>query len=413
MNSEPTKKSTTYTVPIGPVHPALKEPVMFTFEMEGEVVRSVDFAPGNAHRGCEWMGMRRNPVQILYLSERICGICGIVHSLTFALAVEQIADIEVPLRADYIRTIMLELERIQSHLLWAGVAAHELGFDSLLYLTWKVREQSLDLLESIGGTRIHFGMIQVGGVRRDIGDDQHSAIEQCLAYYRGLIDKMKTVFLDDSTIRMRCRGHGLLSYRDAQLLSAVGPTARASGVAMDVRHDYPFCAYGDLDVKPVLPPAEFGGPHGDVYDRILVRILEIAQSIDIIQQCLDNLPAGEILWEKKLPKLLLTLKKAQGEAVSRVEAPRGECMHYLRMDGHEAPATWKVKASSYSNLMSWIPMLKGEQLADIPIIVASIDPCVSCTDRVTIIRNGSEADLTKDELTRLSREKTKRLSLYC
>jgi len=410
MNGDTEKKSVPYTVPIGPVHPALKEPVMFTFQMEGEVVRSVDFAPGNTHRGIEWMGMRRNPVQIVHLTDRICGICGIVHSLSFARAVEQIAEIEVPPRADYIRTILHELERMQSHILWAGVAAHELGFDSLLFLAWRVREQAMDLIENLTGNRVNYGIIQIGGVRRDISDDQIPLIKQGLDYYRGLLDQMKTVFLDDSTIRMRCRGHGLLSYRDAQLLCAIGPTARASGVAMDVRHDYPYCAYGDLDVHPVLPPQEFGGPKGDVYDRIIVRLLEIAQSIDIIQQCLDNLPDGEILWEKKLPKLLLTLKKAQGEAIGRVEAPRGECMHYVRMDGNEAPATWKVKASSYSNLMSWIPMLKGEQLADVPIIVASIDPCMSCTDRVTIIRNGSADDLTKEELTHLSREKTRRLS---
>ncbi len=410
MNGDSTKKSIPYTVPIGPVHPALKEPVMFTFQMEGEVVRSVDFAPGNTHRGVEWMGMRRNPIQIVHLTDRVCGICGIVHSISFARAVEQIAEIEVPPRADYIRTILHEFERMQSHLLWAGVAAHELGFDSLLYLSWRVREQSMDLIENLTGNRVNYGIVQIGGVRRDISDDQRPVIEQGLAYYRGLLDQMKTVFLDDSTIRMRCRGHGLLSYRDAQLLCAIGPTARASGVAMDVRHDYPYCAYGDLDVHPVLPPQEFGGPHGDVYDRIIVRLLEIAQSIDIIQQCIDNLPAGEILWEKKIPKLLSTLKKAHGEAIGRVEAPRGECMHYVRMDGNDAPATWKVKASSYSNLMSWIPMLKGEQLADVPIIVASIDPCMSCTDRVTIIRNGSAADLTKEELTCLSRDKTRRLS---
>jgi membrane-bound hydrogenase subunit alpha len=257
---------------------------------------------------------------------------------------------------------------------------------------------------------VNYAIVQIGGVRRDISDDQRPLIEQGLAYYRGLLDQMKNVFLNDSTIRMRCRDHGLLSYRDAQLLCAIGPTARASGVAMDVRHDYPYCAYGDLDVHPVLPPQEFGGPKGDVYDRIIVRLLEIAQSIDIIQQCLDTMPAGEILWEKKMPKLLLTLKKAQGEAIGRVEAPRGECMHYVRMDGNEAPATWKVKASSYSNLMSWIPMLKGEQLADIPIIVASIDPCMSCTDRVSVIRDGGSPDyLTKEELTRLSIEKTRRL----
>jgi len=410
MNPETQKKSIPYTVPIGPVHPALKEPVMFTFQMEGEVVKSVDFAPGNTHRGIEWMGMRRNPVQIVHLTDRICGICGIVHSLSFARAVEQIAEIDVPPRADYIRTILHELERMQSHILWAGVAAHELGFDSLLYLSWRVREQSMDLIENLTGNRVNYGIVQIGGVRRDISDEQLPIIEQGLSYYRGLLDQMKTVFLDDSTIRMRCREHGLLSYRDAQLLCAIGPTARASGVAMDVRHDYPYCAYGDLNVHPVIPPQEFGGPHGDVYDRIIVRLLELAQSIDIIQQCLDNMPAGEILWEKKIPKLLSVLKKAQGEAIGRVEAPRGECMHYVRMDGNDAPATWKVKASSYSNLMSWIPMLKGEQLADVPIIVASIDPCMSCTDRVTVIQNGSAADLTKEDLTRLSRDKTRRLS---
>jgi membrane-bound hydrogenase subunit alpha len=409
MSGDTEKESIPYTVPIGPVHPALKEPVMFTFQMDGEVVRSVDFAPGNAHRGIEWMGMRRNPVQIVHLTDRICGICGIVHSLSFARAVEQIAEIEVPPRADYIRTIMHEFERIQSHLLWAGVAAHELGFDSLFYLAWRVREQSMDLIENITGNRVNYAIVQIGGVRRDISPDQIPLVEQGLAYYRGLLDQMKNVFLNDSTIGLRCRDHGLLSYRDAQLLCAIGPTARASGVAMDVRHDYPYCAYGDLDVHPVLPPQEFGGPKGDVYDRIIVRLLEVAQSIDIIQQCLDNLPAGEILWEKKMPKLLMTLKKAKGEAIGRVEAPRGECMHYVRMDGNDAPATWKVKASTYSNLMSWIPMLKGEQLADIPIIVASIDPCMSCTDRVAIIQDGSAGFLTKDDLTRLSREKTRRL----
>jgi membrane-bound hydrogenase subunit alpha len=409
MSGDSGKKSIPYTIPIGPVHPALKEPVMFTFQMEGEVVKSVDFAPGNTHRGIEWMGMRRNPVQIVHLTDRICGICGIVHSLSFARAVEQIAEIEVPPRADYIRTIMHELERIQSHLLWAGVAAHELGFDSLFYLAWRVREQSMDLIENITGNRVNYAIVQIGGVRRDISTDQIPLVEQGLAYYRGLLGQMKNVFLNDSTIRMRCRDHGLLSYRDAQLLCTIGPTARASGVAMDVRHDYPYCAYGDLDVRPVLPPQESGGPKGDVYDRIIVRLLEIAQSIDIIQQCLDTMPAGEILWEKKMPKLLMTLKKARGEAIGRVEAPRGECMHYVRMDGNDAPATWKVKASSYSNLMSWIPMLKGEQLADIPIIVASIDPCMSCTDRVAVIQDGSAGFLKKDDLTRLSREKTRRL----
>jgi membrane-bound hydrogenase subunit alpha len=373
------------------------------------VVREVDFAPGQTHRGIEWMGMRRNPVQIVHLTDRVCGICGIVHSLSFARAVEQIAGIEVPERADYIRTIIHEFERIQSHLLWAGVAAHELGFDSLLHLTWRVREQAMDVIENLTGNRVNYGMVQVGGVRRDIVPEQHTIIEDCLATYEGLLGKMLDLFLHDRTIAMRCRDTGVLSYDDALKLCTVGPTARASGVNVDLRQDYPYCAYGDLDVRAVLPAQHLGETRGDVYDRIVVRLLEVGQSCDIVRQCLSGMPAGEITAEPKIAKLLAICKKARGEAIGRVEAPRGECFHYVRMNGNEAPEAWKIKASSYSNLMSWIPMLKGEQIADIPIIVASIDPCLSCTDRVAMIRGGKRSLLTKEDLHRLSVEKTRRL----
>jgi membrane-bound hydrogenase subunit alpha len=402
-------KKAPYRVQIGPNHPALKEPVMFTFELEGEVVREVDFAPGQTHRGIEWMGMRRNPVQIVHLTDRVCGICGVVHSLSFARAVEQIAEIEVPERADYIRSIIHEFERIQSHLLWAGVAAHELGFDSLLHLTWRVREQAMDVIENLTGNRVNYGMVQVGGVRRDIVPEQHKIIEDCLTTYEGLLGKLLDLFLHDRTIAMRCRDTGILSYDDALKLCTVGPTARASGVNVDLRQDYPYCAYGDLDVRAILPGQHLGETRGDVYDRIVVRLFEVGQSCDIVRQCLSGMPAGEITAEPKIAKLLAICKKARGEAIGRVEAPRGECFHYVRMNGNEAPEAWKIKASSYSNLMSWIPMLKGEQIADIPIIVASIDPCLSCTDRVAMIRSGKRSILTKEDLHRLSVEKTRRL----
>lgn len=402
-------KKAPYIVPIGPNHPALKEPVMFTFEMDGEMVRDVDFAPGQAHRGIEWMGMRRNPVQIVHLTDRICGICGVSHTLAFARAVEQVAGIEVPERADYIRTIIAEFERIQSHLLWAGVAAHELGFDSLLHLTWRVREQSMDVIENLTGNRVNYGIVQVGGVRRDIVPEQHRVIEDCLSNYEGLLGKLLNLFLDDRTITMRCRDCGVLTEKEALELCTVGPTARASGVNVDLRQDYPYAAYGDLDVKAVLPGQKIGDTHGDVYDRIVVRLFEVGQSCEIIRQCLSEMPAGPFTAEEKLAKLLAICKKATGEAIGRVEAPRGECFHYVRMEGQEAPHTWKVKASSYSNLMSWIPMLRGEQIADIPIIVASIDPCLSCTDRVAVVREGMRSILTKEDLRRLSVEKTRRL----
>ena len=403
------EKKSPYIVPIGPTHPALKEPVMFTFEMDGEMIRDVDFAPGQTHRGIEWMGMRRNPVQIVHLTDRICGICGVSHTLAFSRAVEQVAGIEVPERADYIRTIIAEFERIQSHLLWAGVAAHELGFDSLLHLTWRVREQSMDVIENLTGNRVNYGLVQVGGVRRDVVPEQYRIIEDCLSTYEGLLAKLLDLFLHDKTIAMRCRDVGVLSKDDALKLCTVGPTARASGVNVDLRQDYPYCAYGDLDVRAILPDQYAGETRGDVYDRIVVRLLEVGQSCGIIRQCLSEMPAGEITAEPKLAKLLAICKKARGEAIGRVEAPRGECFHYVMMEGKEAPAAWKVKASSYSNLMSWIPMLRGEQIADIPIIVASIDPCLSCTDRVAVVKEGSRSILSKDDLHRLSVEKTRRL----
>jgi len=404
-------KKASYDLPIGPIHPALKEPINFTFKMNGEVVEEVDFAPGRAHRGIEWMGMRRNPVQILHLCDRICGICGVSHALAFGQAVEQIAKVEVPDRAYYVRTIIAEFERIQSHLLWAGVAAHELGFDTLFYLAWQVREESVDVIEYITGNRINYGIIQIGGTRRDITADMFPRIEQALRYYESLFDKMVRLFLTDKTIAMRCKNTGILTKRRALELATVGPTSRASGLAMDVRKDSPYAAYGDLDFDIVLPDVYGNETVGDVYDRIVVRLYEIPQSISIIRQCMQNMPDGPVLAEEKYAKILSGLKKAAGEAFARVEAPRGEDMHYVRMNGkQEPPEMWKVKASTYSNQMAWVEILKGEQIADIPIIVASIDPCMSCTDRVAVVGSGGEHDiLTKEHLHRLSVEKTRRM----
>lgn len=405
------EKKAPYELPIGPIHPALKEPINFTFTMNGEVVEAVDFAPGRAHRGIEWMGMRRNPVQIVHLCDRICGICGVSHALAFSQAVEQIGGVEVPDRAYYVRTIIAEFERIQSHLLWAGVAAHELGFDTLFYLAWQVREESLDLIEYITGNRINYGIIQIGGTRRDITPDMVPRIEQGLKYYEDLFEKMVNLFLNDKTIAMRCRNSGILTKKRALELGTVGPTSRASGLRMDVRKDSPYAAYGDVDFDIILPDVYGNEATGDVYDRIVVRLFEIPQSISIIRQCLAQMPEGPVLAEEKYAKLLLNLKKAAGEAFGRVEAPRGEDLHYVRMNGkQEPPEMWKVKASTYSNQMAWVEILRGEQIADIPIIVASIDPCMSCTDRVAVVTpQGDEGVLTKEYLHRLSVEKTRRM----
>jgi len=401
---------TTYTLPIGPIHPALKEPVMFEFEIDGEKIVNVDVKAGQVHRGIEWIGTQRNPIQILYLAERICGICNISHPFAYCRAVENIADVEVPEKAEYIRVIIAELERIHSHILWAGVAAHEVGFDSVLYLSWRLRENVMDLIEYLTGNRVTKAMFTIGGVRRDITKDQYPKIENTIKYYRENMEKLKHIFLDDKTFQLRCRDCGILTKDNALKLCAVGPTTRASGVKKDVRVDQAYSAYGDLDIDYITPDLLTGEVKGDVYDRIVVRLLEVEQSLDLIEQCLDRMPvSGNIAAEEKIPKLLAMLKKAEGEDVGRHEAPRGEVIHYVKLTGEEHPYTWKVRAPTYNNILPWIPMLLGEQIADIPIVAASTDPCLSCTNRVAIVENGKKNILTDEDLHRLSVEKTRRL----
>jgi membrane-bound hydrogenase subunit alpha len=395
---------------VGPIHPALKEPVQFEFEIDGERIVDVDVKLGHVHRSIEWAGQQRNPIQVLYLAERICGICSYCHPIAFARAVENIADIEVPERAAYLRVIQGELERMCSHMLWAGVAAHEVGFDTVLFLTWQMREKLLDLTEYLTGNRVTKAITQIGGVRRDITPDMIPKITETLDFFKENFEKLRHIFLDDKTFKLRSQGCGILTYEDALKLCAVGPTTRASGVKKDVRVDQPYFAYSDLDIEYITPATLTGEVHGDVYDRIIQRLLEVKQSIDLMEQCLDKMPAGDILAEPKLAKLLATLKKAEGEGIGLHEAPRGEVIHYVKLvAGEEHPYTWKVRAPTYNNILPWIPMLKGEQIADIPIVAASTDPCMSCTNRVTVIDNGKTYGLTKEELYRMSIAKTRRL----
>ncbi|KYK25391.1 NADH dehydrogenase [Thermoplasmatales archaeon SG8-52-4] len=407
MKQSTTTKST-YHIPIGPIHPALKEPVYFEFELDGEKIINVDVKLGHVHRAIEWASRKRNPVQILYLAERICGICSYCHPAAFTLAVEDAADIYAPERAEYLRVIQGELERICSHLLWAGVAAHEIGFDTVLYLTWQVRERALDLTEYLTGNRVTKGIIMIGGIRRDITKDMLPRVKRDLKYFKDVYDKLGKILLNDKTIKLRTQGAGILTKDDALKLCAVGPTARASGVKKDVRLDTSYFAYGDLDFDYITPDKLTGKVNGDVYDRIIQRLLELKQSIDLIEQCIDKMPSGDIVAEQKIAKLLAQLKKAEGEGVGRHEAPRGEVIHYVKLDGKEAPYTWKVRAPTYNNILPWIPMLVGQQIADIPIVAASTDPCMSCTNRVGIIKDNNKYELTKEELHRLSIEKTRR-----
>jgi len=376
-------KVATYTIPVGPIHPALKEPIRLDLSVDGEEIVGVDVIVGHVHRGIEWLGMNRNnPIQSIYLAERVCGICAVAHPFAFVQAVEHAAGIVPTDRAEYIRVIIAEMERIHSHLLWAGIAGYEIGFDTVFYLAWRVREEIMDLMEYLTGNRNTKAMFHIGGVRRDITEEHFPRIRKGLDYYRGIFDHLAEVFLGDSTIKMRTRNVGILKREDALKLLAVGPTARASGVPKDVRQDQPYAAYADLDIKAITPDAFTGAVVGDVYDRIVVRLLEVKQSIEIIERCLEEMPPGEILVQPKMAALLKMLTAAEGEGIGRHEAPRGEVIHYVRLEsGRETLSCWKIRAPTYTNLMAVPTMLKGMQIADVPIAYASIDPCMSCTNR--------------------------------
>jgi len=361
-------------IPIGPQHPALKEPESFLLTLRGEKITSVNIKIGYNHRGIEKACEDRTYIQDLYLIERICGICSHSHSTCFVQAVEEIAGLEIPRRAKYLRTFIAELERIHSHLLWLGVAGHEIGFDTLLMYTWRDREIVMDLLAAITGNRVNYGINTIGGVRRDINAGHIDAslkamdiLEERTKYYVGIAQ-------EEITLKKRLSGVGKLSYDDALRLGAVGPTARASGVARDVRKNDPYAAYTEIDFDLITDD------HCDVYGRTVVRLKELLQAYKIVREVLKNLPDGPIT--VKAPR-----KIPAGEAVSRYEAPRGEDLHYVKSNGTEKPDRVKVRAPTLANIQAVSHMLEDGYLADMPIVVAAIDPCFSCTDRMISMHN--------------------------
>ncbi|MDD5237208.1 MAG: nickel-dependent hydrogenase large subunit, partial [Candidatus Omnitrophica bacterium] len=354
--------------------PALKEPESFSVALKGEKIMGMDIRLGYNHRGIEKACEERTYIQDLYLIERVCGICSHSHSTCFVQAVEEIAGVELPARAAYIRTLIGELERVHSHLLWLGVAGHEIGFDTLLMYTWRDREVVMDLLASITGNRVNYGINTIGGVRRDLDASQieetlkaMDILEERTKYYVGIAQ-------EEITLKKRLSGVGKLSYEDALRFGAVGPTGRASGVARDVRRDDPYAAYAEINFNVITDN------HCDVYGRTVVRLKELLEAFSIIRQLLKKFPDGPIV--VKAPR-----KIPAGETVSRYEAPRGEDLHYVRANGTEKPERVKVRAPTLANVQAVSHMLEDGYLADMPIVVAAIDPCFSCTDRMSLVSN--------------------------
>ena len=358
-----------YIVPIGPYHPALEEPVHAKLYTEGEVIKDAEVFVGYNHRGIEKLATERNAIQTLVLVERVCGICSHSHAMTYAMCVETINGIDVPKRGQYIRVITAELERLHSHFLWLGIACHIIGHDSMFMHIWDERELVMDLLEKMTGNRVNYAMVTIGGARRDISDDLRRELLAACDKLKAPLDRIVEIALNDKTIAMRTKGVGLLPREDAIRMGAVGPHARASGVRIDVRKDAPYSSYEDFDFDvPVVDS-------GDVFARVVVRALECYESIKIIRQALENLPDTPINLGNKLIKI------QPGQAVCRHEAPRGQLSHMVVGDGSFNNHRVSIHVPSYKNTPTVPFMLRNNTVADAGLIIASIDPCISCLDR--------------------------------
>jgi len=317
-------------VVVGPQHPVLHEPERFSFKVDGETVVDVEPRLGYVHRGIEKAAERMMYFQDVFLVERICGICNAAHTTVFCQAVEDIGNIETPLRALYLRTIIHELNRVHSHLLLLGVGGHLLGFEALFQHVWRDREPIMDIIERITGNRLMSGFNTIGGVRRDI---DLSTVEKTLKTVKEVRKRAifyKKVFEEDATLRLRTEGIGMLSRTDALKLCVVGPVARGSGIAVDVRKDDPYAAYGELPFNVV------SYKECDTWARLMVRAEEVLESLDIIDYALSHLPGGRL-------RVRVQRKIPESEAVSRVEAPRGELIHYVKSDGTAYPYRVKVR----------------------------------------------------------------------
>ena len=358
-----------YIVPIGPYHPALEEPVHARLYTEGEEIKDAKVFIGYNHRGIEKLATQKNYIQTLVMVERVCGICSHSHAFSYAMALESIAQMEVPKRGQYIRVIVAELERLHSHYLWLGVALHIIGHDSLFMHTWDDREAIMDILEEISGNRVNYGMVTVGGAKRDISDETRKNVLSMLDRIEASMVRLKEILLTDQTVALRTKGVGILTTEDAVRIGVVGPQARASNLAVDVRKDAPYSCYDEFEFEKAVFPA------CDVFSRVVIRVLENFESIKIIRQALEMLPKGKINLGTRIPKI------PAGEYMVRHEAPRGQLTYKVVSDGGECNRRVSIHVPTFKNAPSVPTMLKGNSVADAGLIIASIDPCFSCMDR--------------------------------
>ena len=353
-------------VPYGPQHPVLPEPIHLDLVIEDEKIVEAIPSIGFVHRGLESLVQKRDFNQMVYVAERVCGICSFGHGFGYCEAVEKIMGVEVPGRAKYLRTIWFELSRLHSHLLWLGLLADGFGFENLFYQCWRIREKVLDVLELTTGGRVIFSVNKIGGVLKDVDEDMLTAVKDMLDKIELELKPIVKTFREEKTVRSRLDGVGVLTKQQAHDLGCAGPFARASGIKSDMRK-MGYAAYGELDFDIITSDV------GDSYARCDVRIGELFQSISIIRQAIEKLPTGDIAVPVK--------GNPDGEAFIRIEQPRGEAVYYVKGTGTPFINRMRVRTPTFANLAGLCETLKGADYADVGLLILTIDPCISCTER--------------------------------
>ncbi len=364
-------KTEPVVINIGPQHPSTHGVFRMRVTFDGEVIVDMEPVLGYLHRGIEKLAEGRTYTQNITLTDRLDYVASMTNNLAYVMAVEKLAGIKVPERAEYLRVIMSEMMRISSHLIAVGAFINDLGafFTPFMYM-FREREKLLDLFEMVCGQRLTYNYMRIGGVSHDIPEEFLPALGKFVAEMPHFIDEYDQLLRENEIVLVRSKGVGILPREQAINASAAGPVLRGSGVKWDLRKADPYSVYDRFDFE--IPTGEIG----DNYDRYRVRIEEMRNSVHILEQAISQLPKGEV--QAKVPQLL---RPAKGEAYGHIEGPKGELGFYLVSDGSIAPYRFHVRAPTLINLTALRDMVIGWKLADAIITLGSIDICLGEVDR--------------------------------
>jgi Ni,Fe-hydrogenase III large subunit len=362
-----------FSLPLGPVNPSIKEPTCIQLNLDGNLIRKANLSLGYAHKGVEHLLEGKKIEQALYIAQRICGICSFCHSNGFNQSIEKILNYDAPKRVKYIRTLVTELERMQSHMLWMGFMFHEFGFDTMFQYLLRDREHILQLFERVTGGRVHHAINKPKTVKYDLRHQDIKFILEKMDILEKEFKKHLEVIKKDGVTKERLVDVGLISKKRAKRFCLVGPNARASGFNNDIRVTHPYDAYPYLDFKVVLRK------EGDAYARLLVRILEILESIKIIRELMKDLP------EQEIPEAKLVFIE-KGMSTSQVEAPRGENFYFTMIKDNKVDRA-KIRTPTFAVINILPTLLENRPIGDVPVILHSLDPCFSCMERVIIVKD--------------------------